>query len=1374
MGKKKKRTGKRNKKKSAQQARPLISLCVIARDEATFLDACLASVREMVDEIVVVDTGSIDHTQSVAHQHGARVCEMAWEGDFSLARNYALEQASGEWILVLDCDETLSPIDRGSLQDLVRSGDRDAYRMTTRNYSNGAQHAGWTRCDGTYPEERSFEGWFPSTKVRLWRQQAEIRFEGVVHELVEPALMRAGIPIGDCLVPVHHYGYAEKERAGDHYLRAGERKVRENPEDIRARYELAIAYRNADQQSAALREIEAALSGASNAKSTDLIYVQEELMMLVRADILTRMGQKAKALAAYDALLQRFPDSHQALNNKGILLEDQGRIDEARRCYERALSQAGDNDTLAENLRRVSTLHTLSVCVVTRDEDLLLKRCLESISGVADQIIVADIGTSGKTAAIVENSGAVRIGLKWNGDFSAIRNAALDRATGDWVLCMDAKEYLLAEDGKEVCQAKRITPDRGLYVGVVEEGGKSRPSQTVKMFPNRPEIRFEQPAYESVLASIKSSGLAFYSARFEIHREPYPDLESAHNEQAYHDQLMSAWLAAHPTDWECQVRFGHLLYGLGRRDAARAFFSCAKEAGERDAPANTRRRALSFYGRCLLEDGSYTEARESLKQALKLAPNDALALLSMGDVAVKLELYQEAEVYLRASLQGDRDADFSLDERAVVYATHFFLGQALSGLGRNEDAIKSFEQANQTAPNRSEARQAIALMRQGIGQGDSGLYMHQPPPLDKAPVEDTTLDGPPGKLSLCMIVRNEESRLGRCLESVRGLVDEIIVVDTGSDDGTISVAKKHGAKVGFFEWCDDFSAARNASISLATGDWIMWLDADDILPLESHAPIRQCISGSREKAYFFVLDDQGYEHISCLQLRLFPNRIDIQFEMPVHEQVTPSLSRIGLEMVQSEIRVLHTGYTTPEVVAGKKERYLKIMERWVEAHPQDYMERSHVALTYYSTDRLEEAERAYRFIIEESTCYADRNWVIYTTALLFLGRTYMKMGRMEDAKTYLLKAENVDRDYILTQLTLAELYAQFEDHAATLEHARSVVENKRQMTFFPIDYDEVTYSAHLLIARSHQALSEWPQAVAAFRNASTVPVDRRGDALGSLSSMYRDLGQLDEARAALEEALVLAPENPDHLFNVGVIDLESKRLERAEQLFEQVIALRPNYTLALLNLGYIAKTQGRLDEAEARYKRAVECDQKGVEARANLAHLLVDQDRYEDALTFFEEVRSLESGLLDIELGYLVSLVNQPQLDWSACSVVLRSLETLLSDWTVEEGDLDRSQSAALRLGELGVLLIRNEMHKCAELALRAAIALQEGLLDMRRLLAEVLFARGSYWQAVAQLEVVLHAEPQDAASFSRLGDCYKQLGVEEAAQMCYARAGGV
>ena len=91
-------------KKNKTTRKPRLSLCMIARDEAAFLDQCLGSVRGLVDQIVVVDTGSTDDTAQVARRHGALVLEHAWQGNFSLARNFGLEQASGDWVLVLDCD----------------------------------------------------------------------------------------------------------------------------------------------------------------------------------------------------------------------------------------------------------------------------------------------------------------------------------------------------------------------------------------------------------------------------------------------------------------------------------------------------------------------------------------------------------------------------------------------------------------------------------------------------------------------------------------------------------------------------------------------------------------------------------------------------------------------------------------------------------------------------------------------------------------------------------------------------------------------------------------------------------------------------------------------------------------------------------------------------------------------------------------------------------------------------------------------------------------------------------------------------------------------------------------------------------------------
>ena len=94
-------------------------------------------------------------------------------------------------------------------------------------------------------------------------------------------------------------------------------------------------------------------------------------------------------------------------------------------------------------------------------------------------------------------------------------------------------------------------------------------------------------------------------------------------------------------------------------------------------------------------------------------------------------------------------------------------------------------------------------------------------------------------ISLCMIVRNEEESLERCLESTRNVADEIIIVDTGSTDGTIDIAKRYTQKVYEFPWIDDFAAARNFAFSKATRQYCMWLDADDILePSDREALLR--------------------------------------------------------------------------------------------------------------------------------------------------------------------------------------------------------------------------------------------------------------------------------------------------------------------------------------------------------------------------------------------------------------------------------------------------------------------------------------------------------------------------------------------------------
>ncbi len=141
-------------------------------------------------------------------------------------------KASGDWILVLDGDEVLSPADHAALADIVHSkpGKPAAYSLTTRNYTNLVSAQGWTANDGRYTREETGTGWHPSTKVRLFSNDPRIRFRNPVHEVVEPSLLEAGISIKPCSIPVHHYGKMNTgktaAKAEDYYL-LGRKKLEE-------------------------------------------------------------------------------------------------------------------------------------------------------------------------------------------------------------------------------------------------------------------------------------------------------------------------------------------------------------------------------------------------------------------------------------------------------------------------------------------------------------------------------------------------------------------------------------------------------------------------------------------------------------------------------------------------------------------------------------------------------------------------------------------------------------------------------------------------------------------------------------------------------------------------------------------------------------------------------------------------------------------------------------------------------------------------------------------------------------------------------------------------------------------------------------------
>lgn len=176
-------------------------------------------------------------------------------------------------------------------------------------------------------------------------------------------------------------------------------------------------------------------------------------------------------------------------------------------------------------------------------------------------------------------------------------------------------------------------------------------------------------------------------------------------------------------------------------------------------------------------------------------------------------------------------------------------------------------------------------------------------------------------VSLCMIVRNEEAVLERCLDSVAELVDEIILVDTGSTDDTKKIASKFSAKIYDFPWRDDFSAARNYAVAQAVGDYWFWLDADDVVEGENQEKLRRILAHPDADVVFLPyqlsFDEDGKPQMISCRERIFRRSVKFQWEGAVHEAIVP----------RGKVRYGDAAISHRKIGAGSPDRNLHIYQQ---------------------------------------------------------------------------------------------------------------------------------------------------------------------------------------------------------------------------------------------------------------------------------------------------------------------------------------------------------------------------------------------------------------------------------------------------------------
>ena len=389
------------------------------------------------------------------------------------------------------------------------------------------------------------------------------------------------------------------------------------------------------------------------------------------------------------------------------------------------------------------------------------------------------------------------------------------------------------------------------------------------------------------------------------------------------------------------------------------------------------------------------------------------------------------------------------------------------------------------------------------------------------------------------MTKNEEAFLPACLESVRGLADEIIVVDTDSSDRTVEIARQFGAKIHAYRWNDDFAEARNESLRHATKDWLLVLDADHTVDPSGHDEIRRIVQRDEFAGYmlrqFNYTDEHGTESVlEHLNLRLFPNHPAVGYAGRIHEQVICRNADLSFK-VHACGAILHHHGLRPQVFKqrGKAERDRRVLLEMAREDPENAFHAHNLGMTHAALGEYAEAERALRRAIELSMPQLQGGpYPLYLVSThLILARALLAQGRNAEAVQCCAAAVRLAPNFADAQLLLgtAELRLGHLDEALrSYERARRCSDGWR---FGPSDHSASGWRALLGMGEVYLVQRQWRQAAAHLEQAVARSAKARAlfpalarvcvEIVGAAEA-EQGLGELLDATGAAAARLLLA------------------------------------------------------------------------------------------------------------------------------------------------------------------------------------------------------------------------------------------------------------
>ncbi len=536
-------------------------------------------------------------------------------------------------------------------------------------------------------------------------------------------------------------------------------------------------------------------------------------------------------------------------------------------------------------------------------------------------------------------------------------------------------------------------------------------------------------------------------------------------------------------------------------------------------------------------------------------------------------------------------------------------------------------------------------------------------------------------ISLCMIARDEEKCVGDCLRSVQGLVDEMIIVDTGSEDRTVSIAESFGAQVYHHPWENDFSKHRNQSIDYAKGDWILILDADEVLEAGSGRIIRDAIRNESVDSLSAVLvcyfGNRTRESWNT-SIRLFRNGLGIHYEGFVHNDL------VGCEKTMYCAAKIHNdGYDLDEQGVKKKfERTSTLLQKAIQDDPENFRHHHDLAVSYASLRFFQKAveEGLTAIDLHEKKGASDPNilWTCFVVA-----SAYFNLQMLDEAKTIANKAIKINPEHIDSYFVLASIYAtekNRDEFERVYQEATHLLEKYRKNPQllgglviskmgekWRLDFD---YGVILIGEGLEKEAREWfvkaanqaPSPSLVYRLCS---IACRENGCISLAEELVESGLVagldaytydfekaqikkasgdDETYLAILERLLQNSKtaDPGLMAALGTEAIKIRRFKEAESLLTSAVDFSYNHPKLFTSLALACKYQGKLDEAVAWNLRAIEVDERDLDAMVNVGHLYFDKMDWDSARSFYEKALLIDNHQIDVSFRLsMLALMNE-------------------------------------------------------------------------------------------------------------------------------------